>query len=109
MRKFSPDEVSMKKSGLWPTLGVPWKSTFSSYDPIGFKHLLQGLDEALMALGTSRGGCRRYPPPYPTPSAAKSKRGWHNLGAAVTILSCSEQRLVEVETQGSSDEALSLI
>ena len=45
----------MKKSGLWPTLGLPWKSTFSGYDPIDLKGLLQRVDEALMALGPVRG------------------------------------------------------
>ena len=44
-----------KKLGLWPTLGSPWKSTFSGYDPIDLKGLLQHLDEALMALGPVRG------------------------------------------------------
>ena len=45
----------MKKLGLWLTLELPWKSTFSGCDPIDLKGLLQCLDEALMALGPTRG------------------------------------------------------
>ena len=46
---------------------------------------------------------------HPPAGTAKSKRAWRSLSAIVATLSYSEQRLVEAETQGSSDEALSLI
>ena len=55
-RKFGLDGVFMKKSGLWPTFGSPWKSTFSGCDPIDLKNFLQCLDEALITLGLARGG-----------------------------------------------------
>ena len=80
-----------------------------------------------MALGPARSGCRRCPPPHcilmhrvgcnndqmgeghPPPSAARSKGSGIALVSRRPPSSGPEQRLVEAETQGSSDEALSLI